>query len=797
MRKRPLLLCACVFLAGLAYYRYHRPEITILLVIWIGYEWYCGVKSKRKKLAAGRSIILLSAFILGSIHMASEMAFRNAYLPKLYDGDTVTVWGEIIKIETTNMGSSRFILSDCYISLEEGNIPCNDILVYPSSNQYQVGEIHKITGELNIFEKARNEGGFDSQNYYHSQKIDFCVHQEGGGVVKKSFNWLSSMLFALRERMEMVYESCVSARTAGFLSGMVLGERSGVEEDLKQLFTNGGIAHILAISGLHISTIGRGLYRFIRKRGVGFKLAGIAAGLVLLMYCYMVGSGMSAVRAAGMLLLFFLAQTFGRSYDMLNALGGMCICLLWENPFLLEYSGFWFSVLALMGVGFVGKVFSMLREKRKGFLMSMGISLTTLPVVACCYYEIPLYSPIVNFLLLPILTPMFILALIGGLTGVFVPWVAEILLQPCEWCLMLYEWVCTMIEKLPFAIAIVGNPSLGVIVIYYMVLAVGTYMLKRMIAKKLSLEKKADNIKKHEMNIRRKEYVLIAAITVICLSLIIYPKPQKEEITFLDVGQGDGIYICTGDGSSYFIDGGSINQRNLGKYCILPFFKSNDIEKIDYWFISHADTDHISGVLEVIESGYTVHILVVPEAAPEDENMMKLLGAAKERGVEVIYMQAGDCLRTEYTTLTCLYPEADENPALSEDRNETSLVLEYVSESFGEEELFRAIFTGDISSEVEKVLLQRGKLHDVWLYKAAHHGSKYSNSSEMLQILSPEIVVISCGENNVYGHPAVEAVERMREVGAELLYTMYGGQITIQENDTKKGLAIEPYLLLQ
>ena len=782
MRKRPLLLCACVFLAGLACCRYGRLEIGLLVFGWIGYECYCGMKNQRKKLAAGRSLVLLSVFLLGNLHMDSQMQFREAYLSKLSDGDKVTVWGEITKIEITAMGSRRLILSDCYISLEEGIVPCNDVMVYPLSNQYQVGEIHKITGKLNQFEKARNEGGFDSLSFYQSQKIDLCIEQYSGELIKQKSTGIANALFTLSSRMDSVYERSLSAKAAGFLSGMVLGDRSDVAQDLKQLFTNGGIAHILAISGLHVSIIGRGFYCIIRKHGVGFVTAGTLAGIVLLLYCYMVGSGMSAVRAVGMMLVFFVAQMLGRGYDMLNSLGAMCLYLLWENPFLLEYSGFWFSVLALIGVGYVGNVFSRLWEKGGGILMSLGISLTTLPVVAYCYYEIPLYSPVVNFLLLPVLTPIFILALLGGLVGLVFPSIAGFLLLPCEWGLWLYEWVCGMAEKLPGAIMIAGTPSWSVIIGYYVVLISGTFVLYRIVNKRAMLEKEFGKAKGYEVRkLRKKEILLAAGMAITALSLIIYPKPHKEEVTFLDVGQGDGIYICTGDGIRYFIDGGSINEQGLGRYCILPFLKSKDIERIDYWFVTHADNDHISGVLEVIRSGYDIAHLVVARAAPKDENMEKLLAAAKQEGIEIVFMQAGDVLVTKNTYLTCLYPEAQAEESLIDDRNDTSLVLEYVSKQFGGMERMRAIFTGDISTEVEKQLVDSGKLQEVWLYKAAHHGSKYSNSLEILKRLLPEVAVISCSENNVYGHPAPEAIERMREVNAKIFYTMYSGQITIRE----------------
>lgn len=829
MRKRPLFLYACVFLAGLVCYRYEKKALLVVLVIWLGYEWCRLLPHKRIKLAAGRSLILLSAFILGNVHMQNEMAFRDSYLSKIKDGETITVWGEISKIETTSVGTPRVVLSDCYIGLSEGALPCNDVMVFTSSDHFRVGEVHKITGKLHMFEHSRNEGGFDSFIFYLSQKIDLCIYEKESQLLSTSQGWTKAKLIDLKSAFDMVYETCSSEKTAGFLSSMILGDKSDLDQALKALFTNGGIAHILAISGLHVSIIGRGFYQWLRKRGVGYSIAGTMAGLMLCAYCYMAGSGMSAIRAVGMMLIFFLGQMLGRSYDMLNALGAMVVFLLWENPFLLEYSGFWFSVLALIGVGFVGNAFSKAVESvgclvpqegdvkksaksvwknlGKNFGMSLGISLSTLPVVAYCYYEIPLYSPVVNCLLLPVLTPIFVLALAGGFAGLLWPGVASWILMPCELGLQLYEWVCQMVQRLPGAMIITGIPSAEAIAAYYVVLLVGTMGLKYLVKQR-----------------KKKVHVLAcaSAVSVVCFVLIVYPKPQNQEITFLDVGQGDGIYICTGDGVSFFIDGGSTDVDGLGQYRILPFLKSKDIEKIDYWFVTHADTDHISGLLEVMESGYCIEHLVVAETAIVtktavvvevaeganrttvgqlttdeilDENMSNLLENARKLAIDVVFMETGDFLTTKNTKLTCLYPSQDEiekNPSLAEDRNEASLVLEYVSHRFGEEEEFRAIFTGDISSEIEKQLLEENKLQKAWLYKAAHHGSKYSNASETLFTLSPEIAVVSCGANNFYGHPAAEAISNMQAAGADIHYTMDVGQITIRVCEDE--IAIVEYL---
>lgn len=440
MRKRPLFMCACVFLTALLFVHSRDVLMCIPVLAVIVAEMLAYRSHGRKKLLAGRCVLLLSAFLLGGLHMATETAFREEYLSKMKDGHQITVWGEVKKTEFGEKRNSIY-LSDCYIYQNGETRRCNDVIVYSSKDQFEIGTIHKITGKIYMFATARNEGGFDSRRYYQSLKIDFAVEEEQSQELAKQRNPVKRAILEWKAQMKAAYSQCASAKTAGFLTGMILGDRSGLDKELKNLFTDGGLAHILAISGLHVSIIGRGCYRIARKRGIGFAGAGILAGGLLLAYGFLVGNGMSAVRAIGMMLLFFAAQILGRSYDMLNALGAMVLLLLWDNPFLVDYSGFWFSVTALLGVGFVGSIWGR-------FGMSVGISLTTLPFVALGYYEIPLYSPLTNYLLLPLLTPIFTLGLLGGILAVVFPQLGAFVLLPCEWGLTLYEWVCGAVAKL-------------------------------------------------------------------------------------------------------------------------------------------------------------------------------------------------------------------------------------------------------------------------------------------------------------------------------------------------------------
>jgi len=755
--------------------------------------------------------------------MKSQEDFRDTYMSKLEDGSDAVIFGEILTTQETEYGS-RLVLTDCYVSLMETTIPCNQVMVYVSSDQYRVGQVYQIKGKVHFFESARNEGNFDSAVFYQSQKIDFAIYASESILLGCEENAIRDALLTLKARFISVYQNCMDEDAAGFYVGMMLGDKSLLLERTKELFAVGGISHILAISGLHMSMIGRGFYNRLRKSRIGFLTAGVFASLLLFAYCYMTGSGVSAIRAVGMMLLFFIAQYAGRSYDMPNALGVMVMYLLWENPFLIEYSGFQFSVAALIGVGFVGQILSEIVEKSEedsiaiqrseknkvmsqvkedtktvwnwkpimnlivhvrmrwssSLWMSMGITLATLPIVACCYFEVPLYSPMVNSVVLPMLSPMFALAVFGGLIGCVFPTIGKIILIPCGWLYRFYELVCQFVEGLPFGSIISGMPEWKVVVLYYAVLSIGCLLIKKL-------------GKSMFFHVRVWKWFL----TVICFFIILYPKTLQSEIIFLDVGQGDAIYIASEDGTTCFIDGGSSDVNEVGNYRILPFLKAHGVKQIDYWFISHADSDHMSGLLEVMESGYEIRYLVVSDRMPEDEHKGKLLSLAEQQQISILQMKTGDSIQTmmlaqnsffstEGVRITCLYPWSD-----ATDRNEQSLVLllEFLDEKG--ESTYKAFFSGDISAKGEAELIRKGVLEDVDLYKAAHHGSKYSNSKAFLEVIQPEICVISCGKGNSYGHPHAEAVENIEEIGAEVRYTMERGQVTIQKDKLQYTKEIE------
>ena len=413
--------------------------------------------------------------------------------------------------------------------------------------------------------------------------------------------------------------------------------------------------------------------------------------------------------------------------------------------------------------------------------MGLGIQITMLPLVALYYYELPIYALFLNSVVLMFVKYVVGVGGVAAVAGVWYLGLGTIIMKPCNWILGLYQWACEITLSLPGARVITGCPAKWQIVLYYImlgiflwVLARRTEVLRKQRDAKQELLKERGSDKKTDRAVvavhRKIEMFWVALWLILMISVILFHPLEKGEVDILDVGQGDGSYVCTANGTTMFIDGGSLDVPDVGDNRILPFLKYKGVKGIDYWFVSHTDQDHISGLTEVLESGYPVRHLVFAAAVRENEKTVELAGVAQEAGTKVVYMQAGDVLVAGSARLRCLYPTAGEQ---REDINELSLVLRL------EEDGSSCLFTGDISSEVEKELLAIGAIEEVDFLKAAHHGSKYSNSYEFLQALQPKIVSISCGENNRYGHPGEETLERLNQVDSKILRTDQNGEIRI------------------
>lgn len=532
-------------------------------------------------------------------------------------------------------------------------------------------------------------------------------------------------------------------------------------------------------TGLHISILGMGLYKLIKRVGFGIWPAGIFSLAVMLQYGMMTGGSVSTLRAVTMFLIAMGARITGRIYDMPSAVSVTAMMILAESPAYLLDSGFLLSFGCVLGICVASeRICALAGAKRKGtkvFCESVALWLVTLPVMLKFFGEASLAGLVLNLAVLPSVG----VVLAGGVAAMILGFVSiptgRVMIFPARVLLFLYERLCELAGRSRWCTWIGGEPEIWQITIYYAILVavllIGQYI------------KESDQTK-----ISRKQHILrISGIVLLILSILTLGKQsfrysfknQTLQITCLDVGQGDGILIRTPDNKHYLIDGGSSSQSELGRYCLLPALKSMGISCLDGIFISHTDKDHLSGVqelLEYMEKGLTTiraAYLVLPGWTEPPEAWTDLASAAQKAGIKTVTGNAGNIIRSGAAAFEILWPEST---ARGKDVNEEAMVMEL---TYGD---FRMLFTGDIGADTEKKLLSAGCLNDIDCLKVGHHGSGYSSSEEFLKKVKPELSIISCSSTNTYGHPSPETVKRLKDCGSQIEYTMKNGAIILETN---------------
>lgn len=402
--------------------------------------------------------------------------------------------------------------------------------------------------------------------------------------------------------------------------------------------------------------------------------------------------------------------------------------------------------------------------------------------------EVSIAGFILNLLVLPSVGVVLTGGMAALLLGILSIPAAKLVILPARVLLLFYEYLCSLAGRSGWSTWIGGEPEIWQILVYYgfliTVLFMGQYIKEQFRKKKAVSEETELSEERAEAGCWKLYAIRITAGIFLAVGILIlgYHPAGSLKVICLDVGQGDGILVETPEDHHFLIDGGSSSQSDLGRYCLLPALKSQGISWLDGIFISHTDQDHINGVKELLEymgKGLTTiraGYLILPAWAERPDAWRELAEAAKTAGVKVVTAGKGDELPCGKVSFSVLWPEKN---ATGKDVNEEAMVMEL---SFGD---FQMLFTGDIGADTEKKLLAAEGLEDVDCLKVGHHGSRYSTTEAFLEKIKPEVAIISCSLTNTYGHPSPETVERLKEAGSQVEYTMKNGAITV-ETDGKK-----------
>lgn len=725
-----------------------------------------------------------------------------------------------------------------------------------------LGSTVVVRGTFTFFSSAGNPGEFDSAVYYRSLGVGGKL-RKAELLAKNGKRWyVRETAYKLKQYFCARLNRILPPEYSGVMCALLFGDKSELDGELKDLYKRNGILHILSISSLHITIIGMGVYKLLRKLGIPIIPSAIGGSMILLFYGLMAGFSISACRAIGMYLLRMGAELLGRSYDMLTALGILAAVMVLKNPYYLQNAGFLLSFSSVLGIGavypalagcgkkcvgprFYGEKWWRIRLRRLGqylresYLASLSITLATLPIQLWNYYEVPIYSVLLNLLILPMMKPLLGAGFLSLIPGLGFAGMADSLI------LHIYDSLCTLFDRFPFHTWNPGRPQGWQVALYYGILTAIVICEERSRERKKQREaeerrEKQERGKKQERGEKQsigKKLIIrqlkrnlkyIALVTAIII-LEVCPA-SRNRIVFLNVGQGDCCLVHTDFGDTYLFDCGSSSRSSVGKYVLLPCLKYYGISELDAVFVSHPDADHMNGIKELLELAEENHIevkqLVLPavEFGARHEQFGELIAAAggtgdesangrgdesaNVRGSEPTNVRRND--RTQgsrnstadratndtgtgmHEKIRVAYLAAGESwksgntrflclhPERGYPVDDVNAYSMCIYADFGSISL---LLTGDVEGKGEKDLtneLAESSITDVTILKVAHHGSRNATSRELLEQIQPRIAVISCGENNVYSHPHKETLERLGTAGTSVYRTDQCGAVIVE-----------------
>ncbi len=365
----------------------------------------------------------------------------------------------------------------------------------------QIGNKIRVNGSLESFQSPRNEGQFDEKFYYRSRNYHYKFWGEEIVVLDNSMSIISELLRTVREKLSLVYDNHLPSKEAGVIKAMVLGEKSGLLEEIKTLYQQNGIGHLMAISGLHISLLGMGFYRILQKIGSPKKVSSILAIIFIWLYGLMTGFSISTNRAVVMLMISLIAGIVGRTYDMATALAISGCVILLQKPMLCLDCGFLMSFGSIVGIGFFNPLLEeitglkvaknmekntflnsrkklitnkIIRSILKSLLASLSVQFVTLPIILYFYFEIPVYGVFLNIVVIPFMSILLGVSLIGGIVGLLfsnISFLPRFFFGSVHFILNFYEKCGQLCSSLPCSRIIIGKPEVWQIIIYYSLLA--------------------------------------------------------------------------------------------------------------------------------------------------------------------------------------------------------------------------------------------------------------------------------------------------------------------------------------
>ncbi len=694
-------------------------------------------------------IAVIMAFCIGACQFSSVKESKNDFLDWT-ENKYITIYGKVDSIPEKSNEFYSFSLKTREIEYVGKVYDCKEKLEIYSTDipEYAFCDIVRIVGKIERPDKAKFKGDFNAEVFLRSEGITGTVFTNKSFITRMDsdinlYDRIRSLRYTIADRID----SYASGEGKELLKGIATGDMSGFSDEMYYAFIDSGISHVTAVSGMNVTMLVAFVMFMFSFSVLSRKIRAVVSIIAVMVYAIITGLSPSIIRASVMIILTLVALLLDRKDDEITSTTFAAAIILFANPYSIFDVGFLLSFSAVIGIRlFTSHINSILHKIIPGFVADvLGVTLcaqiATLPVMVYVFNSISLVSLLTNIIVVPVVEILFIGTFGMIFVGIIFPQMAVVMGIVLGSIADAVIVISKAFASLPFATVTVKSPELIWLFTYLFILCIIYLSLKN-----------------------KKFYKVpsLAMGMIILILLIFHFIPAGTfEITFVNVGQGDCIYVSSPTGENFLVDTGK------NEYDAVSFLKHNGITHLDKVFISHIDSDHAGGLESILEN-VNVDEVVLPKIAHTDTVLLgKSIAVADVRYVDLDdEFVSGDCrINVFWPGQTILNDDITNNNCLG-------INIRYKDKNF--------LLMGDIEMVAEEMIINEFKV-DADVIKVGHHGSSDSTSDRLLEHTVPEYAVISVGENS-YGHPAEDVLLRLENHNCNILRTDINGNITFVVN---------------
>lgn len=633
-----------------------------------------------------------------------------------------------------------------------------------------------LFGQLTFAGTARNPGEFDMRRYLEVNNIyaRILLNDSDDIVIQqKTGNWiLSFLIYPLRKKISENLDILIGGEEAKFLKGILIGDRSDIPFETKEAFINAGVMHILAVSGLNVGMIILIVLSLLTALRIPEKPKIIATCIFVIFFIFLTGQSPSVVRAGIMGVIVLCSILLERKIDIYNSLAAAAMILLFFDAKQLFHPGFQLSFAAVISIVLLyPKIFSVekfIPQKIRHLdvskfiiglvAVSISAAIGTLPFTSYYFGKISIIGLVANLLVVPFTGIVlalgtattifsFISMWLGSIFAETTKFTAEFLLQSV---VVFGNWKYSFIHS-NFTL-FSGLLFYGIIIFLFTI--------------------------KQEVFLKRSIFILLIALNLFLYYTIFFKEEPKLTATFIDVGQGDAIFIEFPNGKNMLVDGGPRTFfRDAGQRFIAPFLIRQGISQIHFLVNSHPHHDHLGGFPYLMRNFKIGKVIDAGSFEKTDifKEYKHLIDSSK---INYQIIKGGTTIDVaENVRIYVLYPFEEFDTTDIHDLNNQSLVLKIV---YGKTEL---LLTGDAEKTTETKLVKQYKdFLEADILKCGHHGSATSSSREFLESTKPMASVILVGYANKFNHPSKIVLDNLNRMNIKVYRTDLQGAIVLESN---------------